>query len=66
MPDSISKLQPHRTVHLQGFSDFGAAAAVHHALDAGFTASGIFRDAANSPPTRLRPSRYRTSSMSLA
>jgi hypothetical protein len=26
--DQIFKLQPHRTMHLQGFDDFGAAAAL--------------------------------------
>jgi hypothetical protein len=53
MPDPIYKLQPHRTIHLQGFSDFGAAAAIHHASDTGFTASGVFRDAADFCVIRL-------------
>jgi hypothetical protein len=50
VPTPIYKLHPHRTIHLQGFSDFGAVAAIHHASDAGFTASGVFRDAPPSHP----------------
>ncbi len=45
--DEIFKLQPHRTMHLQGFNDFGAAAALHSASDSGFTVSGVFRDMAD-------------------
>ncbi len=44
---TISKLQPNRTIHLQGFSDFGAAAALHSASENGFRVSGVFRDAAD-------------------
>jgi hypothetical protein len=53
MPDPIYKLQPHHTIHLQGFSDFGAAAAIHHASDTAFTASGVFRAAADFCVIRL-------------
>src|SRR5574341_1339298 len=45
--ENIHKLQPNRTVHLQGFSDFGAAAALHSASETGFKVSGVFRDAAD-------------------
>ena len=45
--DQIYKLQPHRTMHLQGFDDYGAAAALWGASDTGFTASGVFRDMAD-------------------
>jgi hypothetical protein len=45
--ETIYKLQPTRTIHLQGFSDFGAAAALHSATETGFKVSGVFRDAAN-------------------
>jgi hypothetical protein len=45
--DQISKLQPHRTMHLQGFDDYGAAAALWGASDNGFTVSGVFRDLAD-------------------
>ena len=41
--DQIYKLQPHRTMHLQGFDDYGAAAALWGASDNGFTVSGVFR-----------------------
>jgi len=34
--DPIFKLQPHRTVHLQGFDDYGAAFALWGASDTGF------------------------------
>jgi hypothetical protein len=47
MPDAIYKLQPHRTMHLQGFDDYGAAAALWGASDTGFTVSGVFRDLAD-------------------
>ena len=42
--DDIYKLQPHRTVHLQGFDAFGATAALWGASDTGFSVSGVFRD----------------------
>jgi hypothetical protein len=45
--DQIFKLQPHRTMHLQGFDDYGAAAALWGASDTGFTVSGVFRDLAD-------------------
>ncbi len=45
--DQILKLQPHRTMHLQGFDDYGAAAALWGASDTGFTVSGVFRDMAD-------------------
>jgi hypothetical protein len=45
--DQISKLQPRRTLHLQGFDDYGAAAALWGASDTGFTVSGVFRDMAD-------------------
>ena len=45
--DQIYKLQPHRTMALQGFDDYGAAAALWGASDTGFTVSGIFRDLAD-------------------
>ncbi|HUD99681.1 MAG TPA: hypothetical protein VMR62_08910, partial [Bryobacteraceae bacterium] len=45
--DQIYKLQPHRTMALQGFDDYGAAAALWGASDAGFTVSGVFRDLAD-------------------
>ena len=45
--EQIKKLQPDRTIHLQGFSDFGAAAALHSASETGFKVSGVFRDAAD-------------------
>lgn len=45
--DQIYKLQPHRTMHLQGFDDYGAAAALSGASDTGFTVSGVFRDLAD-------------------
>ena len=45
--DQILKLQPHRTMHLQGFDDYGAAAALWGASDSGFTLSGVFRDMAD-------------------
>ena len=45
--DSVLKLQPHRTMALQGFDDYGAAAALWGASDTGFTVSGVFRDLAD-------------------
>jgi phage tail sheath gpL-like len=42
--DQILKLQPHRTMHLQGFDSYGAAAALWGASDTGFSLSGVFRD----------------------
>src|ERR1039458_9135881 len=42
--DQIAKLQPHRTMHLQGFDAYGAAAAFWGASDSGFNVSGVFRD----------------------
>ena len=40
----ICKLQPHRTMYLQGFDAYGAAAAFWGASDSGFSVSGVFRD----------------------
>jgi hypothetical protein len=45
--DQVFKLQPHRTMHLQGFDDYSAAAALWRASDTGFTVSGEFRDMAD-------------------
>ncbi len=45
--DQIYKLQPHRTMALQGFDDYGAAGALWGASDTGFTVSGVFRDLAD-------------------
>jgi hypothetical protein len=45
--ESSYKLQPHRTMHLQGFDAYGAAAALWGASDTGFTVSGVFRDQAD-------------------
>ncbi len=45
--EPLYKIQPTRTIHLQGFSDFGAAAALHSASETGFKVSGVFRDAAD-------------------
>jgi len=42
--DPIYKFQPHRTMHLQGFDAYGAAAALWGASDTAFNASGVFRD----------------------
>jgi hypothetical protein len=47
MPEKIYKLQPNRTIHLRGFDDLGAAAAMHSATANSFKVSGIFRDAAD-------------------
>jgi hypothetical protein len=45
--ETIYKLQPHRTMHLQGFDAYGAAAALWGASDSGFSVSGVFRDQAD-------------------
>lgn len=45
--EAIYKLQPQRTMHLQGASSYGAGAALWGASDTGFTVSGVFRDAAD-------------------
>ena len=45
--EAIFKLQPHRTMHLRGFDQRGAAAAMHSASAGGFTVSGVFRDPAD-------------------
>ncbi len=45
--EPLYKIQPTRTIHLQGFSDFGAAAALHSASENGLRVSGVFRDAAD-------------------
>ena len=42
--DSIKKFQPHRTMSLQGFDGYGAAAALWGASETGFSVSGVFRD----------------------
>lgn len=47
MPERIYKLQPNRTIHLRGFSDLGASAAIHSATADSFTVSGVFRDPAD-------------------
>jgi hypothetical protein len=47
MSEVINKLQPDRTIHLQGFDGFGAAAALHHASPTGFEVAGVFRDQAD-------------------
>lgn len=47
MSSQISKFQPDRSMYLQGFDAFGAAAAMHSTSAAGFTVSGVFRDAAD-------------------
>ena len=47
MSENIFKLQPHRTMSLQGFDGYGAAAALWGASDSGFTVSGVFRDQAD-------------------
>ena len=47
MSEIINKLQPDRTIHLQGFDGFGAAAALHHASPTGFEVTGVFRDQAD-------------------
>ena len=40
--ETIYKLQPHRTMQLQGFDGYGATAALHSASDTGFTVSGVW------------------------
>lgn len=45
--ESIHKLQPNRTIHLRGFDDRGAAAALHATTANSFKVSGVFRDAAD-------------------
>ncbi|MGQ9915783.1 MAG: non-contractile tail sheath protein [Bryobacteraceae bacterium] len=47
MADPIHKLQPDRTVHLQGFDHLGASAAVVKATPGGFEVRGHFQDAAD-------------------
>ena len=47
MPEAIYKLQPHRTMHLQGFDAYGASAALWGASEYGFSVSGVFRDQAD-------------------
>ncbi|MCX7605264.1 MAG: hypothetical protein N2036_14400 [Bryobacteraceae bacterium] len=47
MPERIYKLQPDRTVYLQGFDHLGASAAIHEATPDGFKVSGHFQDAAD-------------------
>jgi len=42
MAETIYKLQPHRTMQLQGFDGYGATAAMHDASDSGFTVSGVW------------------------
>lgn len=43
MPEQLTKFEPHRNVHLRGFSGFGACASIHDATATGFTVSGVFR-----------------------
>jgi len=45
--ETIYKLQPNRTMHLQGVSAYGAAAALWGTSEDGFTVSGVFRDPAD-------------------
>ncbi|MEJ5369984.1 MAG: hypothetical protein WHT08_16855 [Bryobacteraceae bacterium] len=47
MGDPIRKLQPDRTVHLQGFDHLGASAAIVKAAPDGFEVRGNFQDAAD-------------------
>jgi len=47
MSETICKLQPNRTMHLRGFDDRGAAAAMHSATADSFIVEGVFRDAAD-------------------
>lgn len=47
MPERIYKLQPDRTVYLQGFDHLGASAAISEATSDGFKVSGHFQDAAD-------------------
>jgi hypothetical protein len=45
--ETIYKLQPNRTMQLQGVSAYGAGAALWGTSENGFTVSGVFRDAAD-------------------
>jgi hypothetical protein len=45
--ETIYKLQPNRTIHLQGASGNGAMAALTETSETGFTLSGVFRDSAD-------------------
>jgi hypothetical protein len=45
--EPIRKLQPDRTIHLQGFDHLGASAAVCEATPQGFKVRGSFQDAAD-------------------
>lgn len=47
MGEVIRKLQPDRTIHLQGFDHLGASAAVCQAKPDGFKVKGSFQDAAD-------------------
>jgi len=47
MSEVINKLQPDRTIYLNGFDGFGAAVALHHASPTGFEVTGVFRDQAD-------------------
>jgi hypothetical protein len=42
--EAIYKLEPHRTMHLQGFDGYGCTACLHDASAAGFTVSGIWAE----------------------
>lgn len=45
--EGINKFQPDRTMHLRGFDDRGAAAALHSATATSCKVSGVFRDMAD-------------------
>lgn len=45
--ETIYKLQPNRTMHLQGVSAYGGGASLWGTSQTGFTVSGVFRDAAD-------------------
>lgn len=47
MSEAIAKWQPHRTMYLQGMSEYGASAAMTQASATGWTVSGDFRDQAD-------------------
>lgn len=47
MPEYLYKLTPDRTIHLRGFDDLGASAAIHDATANSFKVSGNFRDPAD-------------------
>lgn len=47
MGEPIRKLQPDRTIHLQGFDHLGASAAICEATPQGFCVRGNFQDAAD-------------------